>query len=152
MAKRVKLFPLVLTALFLMPFSILRAQAPVRVWEAPMTLPTYEIGPPEQSPMFFEGRIYQGAAGKIYPYPLYDNILDVRADKTYQADYLENEYVKIAVLPQLGGRVFSATDKTNGYDYVYRQTEIKPALIGMIGAWISGGMEWDIPSHHRSTS
>src|SRR5690348_216169 len=154
MAKHVKLFALVLIALFLMPFSMLRAQAqaPVRAWEAPMTLPTYEIGPPEQSPMFFAGRIYQGAAGKIYPYPLYDNILDVRADKTYQADYLENEYVKIAVLPQLGGRVFSATDKTNGYDYVYRQTEIKPALIGMIGAWISGGMEWDIPSHHRSTS
>jgi uncharacterized protein DUF5107 len=59
---------------------------------------------------------------------------------TRQTNYLENEYVKIAVLPQLGGRVFSATDKTNGYDYVYRQ------------AWISGGMEWDIPSHHCSTS
>ncbi len=129
-----------------------QAQAPVRGWEAPLTLPTYKIGPPEQSPMFFAGRIYQGAAGKIYPYPLYDRILDIRADKTYQADYLENKYVKISVLPELGGRVLSATDKTNGYDYVYRQTEIKPALIGMIGAWISGGMEWDIPSHHRSTS
>jgi hypothetical protein len=90
MATQLKLFPLILIALFLMPFPMLRAQAqaqaPVRAWEAPMTLPTYEIGPPEQSPMFFAGRIYQGAAGKIYPYPLYDNILDVRADKTYQAD------------------------------------------------------------------
>jgi tetratricopeptide (TPR) repeat protein len=129
-----------------------QAPAPVHIWEAPLTLPTYKIGPPEQSPMFFAGRIYQGAAGKIYPYPLYDRILDVRGNETYHADYLENKYVKIAVLPQLGGRVFSATDKTNGYDYVYRQTDIKPALIGMIGAWISGGMEWDIPSHHRSTS
>ncbi len=60
--------------------------------------------------------------------------------------------MKIRVLPELGGRVLTATDRTNGYEYVYRQTEIKPALIGMIGAWISGGMEWDIPSHHRSTS
>ncbi|HKT11890.1 MAG TPA: DUF5107 domain-containing protein [Terriglobia bacterium] len=134
------------------PMLWAQAQAPVRIWEAPLTLPTYKIGPPEQSPMFFAGRIYQGAAGKIYPYPLYDNILDVRGDKTYQADFLENNYVKIAVLPQLGGRVLSAADRTNGYDFVYRQTEIKPALIGMIGAWISGGMEWDIPSHHRSTS
>jgi tetratricopeptide (TPR) repeat protein len=138
--------------LMLTPMVWGQGPGPVHIWQAPMTLPTYKIGPPEQAPMFFAGRIYQGAAGKIYPYPLYDRILDVRSDKTYQADYLENKYVKIAVLPQLGGRVFSATDKTNGYDYVYRQTEIKPALIGMIGAWISGGMEWDIPSHHRSTS
>ncbi len=154
MAKHGKLIYSLLVAILLIPTSALMAQAPapVHIWEAPMTLPTYKIGPPEQSPMFFAGRIYQGAAGKIYPYPLYDRILDVRGDKTYQADFLENKYVKIAVLPQLGGRVFSATDKTNGYDYVYRQTEIKPALIGMIGAWISGGMEWDIPSHHRSTS
>ncbi len=154
MAKFAKSLHLLLVAFLLIPSSMLwaQAQAPVHIWEAPMTLPTYKIGPPEQSPMFFAGRIYQGATGKIYPYPLYDTILDVRGDKTYQADFLENKYVKISVLPELGGRVFSATDKTNAYDYVYRQTEIKPALIGMIGAWISGGMEWDIPSHHRSTS
>jgi tetratricopeptide (TPR) repeat protein len=154
MAKYIKSLHSLLVAFLLMPSLMLwaQAQAPVQIGEAPLTLPTYEIGPPEQSPMFFAGRIYQGAAGKIYPYPLYDTILDVRSDKTYQADVLENEYVKISVLPELGGRVFSAMDKTNGYDYVYRQTEIKPALIGMIGAWISGGMEWDIPSHHRSTS
>lgn len=154
MAKHMKSLRRSVVAFLLMLSSMVWAQAqtPVRAWEAPLTLPTYKIGPPEQSPMFFAGRIYQGAAGKIYPYPLYDTILDVRGDKTYQADYLENEYVKICVLPELGGRVLSATDKTDGYDYVYRQTEIKPALIGMIGAWISGGMEWDIPSHHRSTS
>ncbi len=154
MPKCVKSLYLLLFAILLIPTSVLMAQAPtpVHIWEEPMTLPTYKIGPPEQSPMFFAGRIYQGAAGKIYPYPLYDRILDVQGDKTYHADFLENKYVKIAVLPQLGGRVFSATDKTNGYDYVYRQSKIQPALIGMIGAWISGGMEWDIPSHHRSTS
>ncbi len=154
MAKHMKSSRRSLVVFLLISSSMVWAQAqtPVRAWEAPLTLPTYKIGPPEQSPMFFAGRIYQGAAGKIYPYPLYDTILDVRGDQTYQADYLENEYVKISVLPELGGRVLSATDKTDGYDYVYRQTEIKPALIGMIGAWISGGMEWDIPSHHRSTS
>lgn len=154
MTKRVKPLCRSLVAFLLVSSSVVwvRAQRPAQIWEAPLTLPTYKIGPPEQSPVFFAGRVYQGAAGEIYPYPLYDTILDVRGDKTYQADYLENEYVKICVLPELGGRVLSATDKTNGYDYIYRQTEIRPALIGMIGAWISGGMEWDIPSHHRSTS
>ncbi|MEJ2007775.1 MAG: DUF5107 domain-containing protein, partial [Acidobacteriota bacterium] len=138
--------------IILMSATTVWAQAQVRIWQAPLTLPTYKVGPPEQTPMFFAGRTYQGAAGKIYPYPLYDKLLDIRGNETYQADYLENKYVKICVLPKLGGRVLSATDKTDDYDFVYRQTEIKPALIGMIGAWISGGMEWDIPNHHRATS
>jgi tetratricopeptide (TPR) repeat protein len=102
--------------------------------------------------MFFAGRNYQGAQGAIYPYGLYDNLLDIGSDKTYQADFLENQYVKICVLPELGGRILSATDKTDNYDYLYRQTEIRPALIGMLGAWISGGVEWNIPHHHRATS
>jgi len=132
--------------------SLVWAQAPVSIHEEPLVLPTYEIGPPDLEPMFYAGRDYQGAQGAIYPYALYENLLDVRDNQTYQADYLENQYVKICVLPELGGRILSATDKTDGYDYVYRQTEIKPALIGMLGAWISGGVEWNIPHHHRASS
>jgi len=147
---------------FLRPFSVCVfllaavlpawAQSPVSIHEEPLVLPTYEIGPPDREPMFYSGRDYQGAQGAIYPYGLYDNLLDVRDNKTYKADYLENKYVKICVLPELGGRILSARDKTDDYDYVYRQTEIKPALIGMLGAWISGGVEWNIPHHHRATS
>jgi len=132
--------------------SLVWAQGPVSIREESLVLPTYEIGPPDLEPMFYAGRDYQGAQGAIYPYALYENLLDVRDNKTYQADYLENRYVKICVLPELGGRILSATDKTDGYDYVYRQTEIKPALIGMLGAWISGGVEWNIPHHHRASS
>ena len=140
------------SALLLASTSVVWAQAPVTVREEPLVLPTYEIGPPDLEPMFYAGRDYQGAQGTIYPYGLYENLLDVKDNKTYQADYLENKYVKICVLPELGGRILSATDKTDGYDYVYRQTEIRPALIGMIGAWISGGVEWNIPHHHRASS
>src|SRR5208282_407399 len=86
--------------------SLLWAQeAPVNIWEAPLVLPTYETGPADLEPMFYAGRDYQGAQGAIYPYGLYDNLLDVRNDKTYQADFLENQYVKICVLPELGGRI-----------------------------------------------
>jgi tetratricopeptide (TPR) repeat protein len=144
---------LFLLSLFLLAIaSPLGAQESVNIWQAPLVLPTYETGPPDLEPMFYAGRDYQGAQGAIYPYGLYDNLLDTRHDKTYQADFLENQYVKICVLPELGGRILSATDKTDNYDYVYRQTEIKPALIGMLGAWISGGVEWNIPHHHRATS
>ena len=114
-----------LFSLFLLAItSPLGAQEAVNIWQAPLVLPTYETGPPDLEPMFYAGRDYQGAQGPIYPYGLYDNLLDVRRDKTYQAGFLENQYVKICVLPELGGRILSATDKTDNYDYVYRQTEI----------------------------
>jgi len=135
MTNHMRTLQLFLVSLFLLAStSQIWGQAPVSIREEPLVLPTYEIGPPDLEPMFYAGRDYQGAQGAIYPYGLYDNLLDVRDNKTYQADYLENKYIKICVLPELGGRILSATDKTDAYDYVYRQTEIKPALIGMLGA------------------
>jgi tetratricopeptide (TPR) repeat protein len=128
------------------------AAGQVIVREDRIVLPTYEVGPPEPDPIFYAGRAYQGAKGPIYPYALLDKLSDVKRDKAYRILTLENEYVRIGVLPELGGRIFEAVDKTNGYDFVYRQHVIKPALIGMLGAWISGGVEWNIPHHHRATT
>ncbi|HBY60228.1 MAG TPA: DUF5107 domain-containing protein [Solibacterales bacterium] len=132
--------------------AVTAAPAEVRIWQEPMTVPTYVTGPPDPNPMFYLGRTYQGARGAIYPYPLYDKLTDRKEDRSYTAVWLENEYVKICVLPELGGRIFAAVDKTNGYDFFYRQHVVKPALIGMLGAWISGGVEWNIPHHHRASS
>ena len=115
-------------------------------------IPTYQIGNPEVDPIFFTGRVYQGAEGYIYPYPLYDVLTENIVDQPYNVLKLGNEYVNIAVLPEIGGRIFSATDKTNDYHFFYTQTGIKPALIGMLGAWLSGGVEWNIPDHHRATT
>ncbi len=124
----------------------------VRVTTGSLTIPTYLAGEAERNPIFYFGRAYQGARGPVYPYPLLDTLTGRRSDKTYTAIYLENEYVRFCVLPELGGRIFEAVDKTNGYNFFYRQHVIKPALIGMLGAWISGGVEWNIPHHHRATS
>jgi tetratricopeptide (TPR) repeat protein len=126
--------------------------AGVRVWETETVIPTYLIGDPEPNPIFYFGRQSQGAQGRVYPYPLYDNLTFKKADKKYKIVYLENEFVRIGVLPEVGGRLFEGVDKTNNYDFLYRQHVIKPALIGLIGAWISGGIEWNIPHHHRATS
>lgn len=128
------------------------ARGQVRAWEEEIVLPTYEVGPAEPNPIFYSGRAYQGAKGPIYPYALLDKLSDVKRDKAYRILYLENDYVRVGVLPEVGGRIFEAVDKTNGYDFVYRQHVIKPALIGMLGAWISGGVEWNIPHHHRATT
>ena len=128
------------------------AASAVRIWEEPLTIPTYQVGEPDRNPRFYAGRTYQGAQGRVYPYPMLDKLTDSRKDKTYSAVYLENEYIKICVLPEIGGRLFAALDKTNNYDFLYRQHVIKPALIGMLGAWTSGGIEWCIPHHHRAST
>lgn len=124
----------------------------VSIREEPLVIPTYPVGEAERCPMFYNGRGYQGAKGPVYPYPLLDRLTETREDRTYRAVYLENRYVQLCILPEIGGRIFSALDKTNSYDFVYRQHVIKPALIGMLGAWISGGVEWDIPHHHRPST
>ena len=128
------------------------AQAAVKAWETTITVPTYAAGEPEPNPMFYFGRNSQGAQGRVYPYPLYDSLTHVKTDRVYRIVYLENEYVRVGILPEIGGRLFEAVDKSNGYDFVYRQHVIKPALIGLIGAWMSGGIEWNIPHHHRATT
>ena len=114
--------------------------------------PHLRIGPPEPNPQFYSGGNSQGAQHRIYPYPAYDNLTTEKVDKSYKMVYLENEYVKIGVLPESGGKIFEAIDKTNGYNFFYHQHVIKPALISLLGAWISGGVEWDLPHHHRATS
>ena len=125
---------------------------PVRAWEENIVIPTYLAGAPEPNPMFNLGGASQGAQGIVYPYPLYDVLTHTKVDKTYKIVYIENEYIKIGILPEIGGRLFEGIDKTNGYNFIYRQHVIKPALIGLIGAWISGGIEWNIPHHHRAST
>jgi hypothetical protein len=69
--------------------------------------------------------------------------------RSWQALHLENEYIRLMILPELGGRIHVGFDKTNGYDFFYRQNVIKPALVGLAGPWISGGVEFNWPQHHR---
>ncbi|MBQ1292022.1 MAG: DUF5107 domain-containing protein, partial [Lachnospiraceae bacterium] len=124
----------------------------VKIWEEQVTIPTYETGEPEKNPVFLDRRVYQGSSGKVYPYPTTESVSDVKTDRIYHAVFLENEYLKVMVLPELGGRIQRATDKTNGYDFVYYNHVIKPALVGLTGPGISGGIEFNWPQHHRPTT
>ena len=117
-----------------------------------VVIPTYGVGKPDKNPMFLEKRVYQGSSGKVYPLPVTESISDVKRDQTYTAVFLENEYLLVMVLPELGGRIQRACDKTNGYDFVYYNEVIKPALVGLTGPWISGGIEFNWPQHHRPTT
>ena len=129
-----------------------KANPGAKIWEEDVVLPTYLVGADEKNPRFYFGRAYQGAQGRVYPYRMQDRLTEERVDKTYRAVVLENEYIRTSILPEVGGRIFTALDKTDRYDFIYRQTVVKPALIGMLGAWISGGIEWNVFHHHRASS
>jgi len=124
----------------------------VRVWKEEILLPTYEVGEEEKNPMFLEKRVYQGSSGVVYPYSVIEKIYDEKKDKPYLAYFLENEYIKIMVLPELGGRVQMAFDKIKQRHFVYYNQVVKPALVGLTGPWISGGIEFNWPQHHRPST
>jgi tetratricopeptide (TPR) repeat protein len=124
----------------------------VRAGEEQISLPTYLAHAADPNPMFLEKRVYQGSSGKVYPNPFTDRISTEKSDRSYRSIYLENEYVRLTILPEIGGRIFTGEDKTNGYDFFYRQNVIKPALVGLLGPWISGGVEFNWPQHHRPST
>ena len=117
-----------------------------------MVIPTYVPKKANDLPMFFENKPYQGATGRLYPIPFSDGITDEKTDVTYDAVTLENEYVKTVVLPEIGGKILRGFDKIGNYDFIYYNEVIKPALVGLAGAWISGGIEFNWPQHHRPTT
>ena len=124
----------------------------VSVKEDGITLPTYSPGGYDKTPLFYTGRVYQGAQGRVYPYPMQDVLHDAKVDETYKYLTLENDWLQMGLLPEHGGHLLNFTDKATGFEAFYRQHVIKPALIGMLGAWISGGVEWTFPHHHRATT
>ena len=121
----------------------------VRVRVEDLVIPTYLPAPPDKNPMFLEKRVYQGSTGKVYPLPFTDRIAEKSVDRRWQAVWLENEFIQVLVLPEIGGRIHILKDKTNGYDVIYNQPVIKPALVGLAGPWFSGGIEFNWPQHHR---
>jgi tetratricopeptide (TPR) repeat protein len=125
------------------------AKAPVEVRVEDLIIPTYMPAPPDKNPMFLEKRVYQGSSGKVYPLPFTDRIAEKPVARPWKAVWIENEFIRAMVLPEIGGRIHVLQDKTNGYDAIYNQPVIKPALVGLAGPWISGGIEFNWPQHHR---
>lgn len=132
--------------------STVTEKGAVKAWEEDVMLPTYEVGEEEKNPIFSEKRVYQGSSGVVYPYPVIEKISDEKKDKKYKALFIENEYIKVMILPELGGRIQMAYDKVKERHFVYYNQVIKPALVGLIGPWISGGIEFNWPQHHRPST
>jgi len=136
--------------LFLLGIGIISGQ--VKVSEQEWVIPTYKVSPPDKNPMFFKGESYQGASKYIYPYGMNDVIANEKTDQPWKALILENEYIKLCITPGIGGKIYYAADKTNGYNFIYKNDVVKPSNIGMLGAWVSGGIEWCVIHHHRAST
>ncbi|MCR2784207.1 MULTISPECIES: DUF5107 domain-containing protein [unclassified Microbacterium] len=121
----------------------------VACWSEPVEIDTYEAGEPDRYPLFLDRRVYQGSSGRVYPLPMIDHVSHVKRARLWQAIHLENATVRLMLLPELGGRIHIGYDKVAGYDFFYRNNVIKPALVGLAGPWISGGVEFNWPQHHR---
>lgn len=124
----------------------------VNVWQETLSLPTWTTGSEDPNPMFLENRVYQGSSGAVYPYGVIDTLTGQKAMRDYQAVWMENDFIRLLLLPELGGRIHRAYDKVNGRDFVYYNEVVKPALVGLLGPWISGGIEFNWPQHHRPTT
>jgi len=122
---------------------------PVKAWQQDVEILTYAPAAADVNPMFLGRRVYQGSSGKVYPLPFIDRIATEPAPRMWRAIHVENEYLRLMILPEIGGRIHIGYDKITGYDFFYRQNVIKPALVGLAGPWISGGVEFNWPQHHR---
>ncbi|HEY1214876.1 MAG TPA: DUF5107 domain-containing protein, partial [Bryobacteraceae bacterium] len=124
------------------------ANAQVKVWEGTMTLPSSEEGAPDENPPFdlFATRSFN------YPYTLRQNIKNERPPKTWRAIYLENEYLKCSILPDLGGHVYTCVDKVSGQSMFYANPSIKEQLVSYRGAWAAFGVEFNFPVSHNWVS
>jgi tetratricopeptide (TPR) repeat protein len=121
-----------------------------RVWEAPLAIPTYELNPPNPYPALLDWQRRKWRP--VYPYPFLDSLGTEKTNKTWKAVYLENEYLRVTVLPELGGHVYQIFDKTLNRDIIYSNPVMKYAMVALRGAWVSGGIEWNFPDGHTLTT
>ncbi|MWV57787.1 DUF5107 domain-containing protein [Rathayibacter sp. VKM Ac-2754] len=137
------------STLILPPVPADQSGAGVAAWTEPLLIDTYLPGEPDRYPAFLDSRVYQGSSGRVFPLPFHERIAAEKSPHAWDAVHLENRWLRLVVLPQLGGRLHIAYDKTADYDVFYRNNVIKPALVGLAGPWISGGIEFNWPQHHR---
>src|SRR5882762_8544670 len=141
----------VLTLILVFSIGVsVQAQDSPRVWEAPLSIPTYELGPPNPYPALLDWQRRKWRP--VYPYPFLDALSNKRTDKTWKAVYLENEYLRVSVLPELGGHIYQIFDNTTNRDVLYSNPVMKYAMVALRGAWVSGGIEWNFPDGHTLTT
>lgn len=108
-------------------------------------LPTYMFSDP--NPVAQPDRNY-------YPYFRFDGYSITAESKDWKVIELENRYVKVSILPEVGGKVWGAVEKSTNHEFIYSNSVVKFRNIAMRGPWTSGGIEFNfgIIGHSPTTS
>jgi Domain of unknown function (DUF5107) len=134
-----------LCLLILITGSSLAAKCGARAWPGTFSLPSYDEGLPDPNPPFD-----QLATNRFnYPYTLRTHLTERRRNHDWRAVFLENEYLKCTILPDLGGHLYTCLGKINGQPMFYANPSIKKANIGYRGAWAAFGIEYNFPVSHN---
>lgn len=148
--KKIHLTLILIFSLLLNGYS--QGNTEVILTEKQVPLPTYLVAPNDKNPVFFRNENHQGASRHVYPLKLGDQYTHERVIKEWKFVILENEYIELGVTPEIGGKLYYATDKTNNYHFIYKNDAVRPTNISMVGAWVSGGIEWCVLHHHRAST
>ena len=134
------------------PLCQVNAQSKVNLTEKMVSMPTHPVAPSDKNPIFYRNEAFQGAARHYYPLKINDQYTNERVMQDWKTLVLENEYIELGITPDIGGKLYYATDKTNDYHFIYKNNVVKPSNIGATGAWVSGGIEWCVLHHHRAST
>ena len=117
--------------LFLFVCFVSSAQQKATIRETTKVLKTYPFSDPDPIPEM----------NKIYPYFRFDGYTNTPVQKEWKVVEMENDYIKVTVMPEVGGKIWSAIEKSTGKSYVYNNHVVKFRDVGMRGPWTSGGIE-----------
>ncbi len=125
------LFLLTLTVLLPMTAAASPPQKEATIREYSRSFPTYPFGDPDPV----------AAMSRFYPYFRFDGFTDTPAPKAWKVVELSNDYLQLLILPEIGGKVWAAIEKSTGKSFLYFNHVVKFRDVAMRGPWTSGGME-----------
>src|SRR5580700_6416512 len=131
-----------LSMLLLLSAPLARGQ--VRVWEGTMPLAASDEGAPDENPPF---DVFSELEN--YPYTMRQIVRPTETTHAWRAVFLENEYLKCTILPDVGGHIYTCIDKINGKPMFYANPSLKKALVAYRGAWTAFGDEFNFPVSHN---
>lgn len=158
--RELDLIPFFLIGVLLACSAVMAVAGEVKVSQTTLEIPSYVLGPEDENPPFHNPNALRAEVENapvynqnVYPYPMQTDVTGQKLMKSYRAVILENDYIRLIVLPELGGRIHAAHDKTNeDFDFIYHNHVIKPSLVALRGAWVSGGIEWNFPTRGHTTN
>lgn len=110
-----------------------QVSADARIYEQSIEMDTYSFSDPDPV----------AKPGKIYPYFRFDGFTNEPKLKSWKMIVLENDFIKVWVAPEIGGKVWRAIEKSTGRDFVYFNDVVKYRAVAMRGPWTSGGIEFN---------